>query len=137
MALTYSSIINPTYTRYLDDYPVGNPIKYHIYQGPYEATRVTTTDFGVSRTFTTEGHSQEEAVFIESVFSRLDAILEPEFQQVASSEEADIIIYSSRDSLGESSTSGSVTARKDDAPAAVQAAIVNVAGLNSPPLVVD
>lgn len=110
MALTYTSLLNDTYDSYLARYPTGNPIRYHIYQGPYAATRVTTNDFGVSRTFTTEGHSQQESAFIQSVFDRLDSIIEPEFQQVSSSQEADIIVYSSRDSLGEGSQPGWVKA---------------------------
>jgi hypothetical protein len=106
VALSSSSLVDPAYIDYYASTQLDGLITWQIYQGPYPATRITTNDFGVTRTFVTEGHIDEEIGYIGSVFSRLDDILEPEFKQVFSGEEADIIIYSSRDSLGGFSVPG-------------------------------
>jgi len=109
MTLESESLVWSWYKDYAKQ-SIVSPIKWYAYQGPFPATEITLHQIEdaspFARTFTTEGHGALEISFIETIFKRLDAILEPEFVQVSSSQEADITIFSSRDGLGKDPSTG-------------------------------
>ena len=106
MAFSPTQVISNSLSGIRSSYSSDSIIRWHLYQGAYPVTATNVITTAGSQRIDTQGHNAEEIAFVSSVFQRLDEQIEPEFQQVSSPAEADIIIYSSLSPLGETNSAG-------------------------------